>query len=446
MLKVSSTEPRTLRNCDPPHSTDEQKPPAQTIPLRPSPHLPGPGGLSHISAAATAAAPPLLIITSAPAVGAAKTLQAPAQVFRVPGPAATSTSQPDPSFCQPAATQTLTLPPAGLLQPASLSVSPASSKQAQPLPLMTVHIATAANTESVGAPAIQVTPRPLNVVRGHPVSVSRPQQHAHPATRASSSSSSSQHPLKTEMPSVSIISSSVHNTHSSSASGLTPIPSFTPSSSSSSSSSSQAGYGQTSKRDSPRTCGVRSVVDFEKIYHYLSVVHEPNTAFALTPTESAVVLDLLMSLQEELPLLDCNKLQRHFAQVYRCLSSSANSSMAEQMFKDLQAAKEGSDKHEFHAESHQTPRSRDQVTGPEPNRDRTGPEPDQDGTGPEPDLSKTRVKTMSERSVSSGESDRKAAVGCEGKTRDEKAESQSAERLFAPLNPFMVPLKLLMRR
>lgn len=37
--------------------------------------------------------------------------------------------------------------------------------------------------------------------------------------------------------------------------------------------------------------------------------------FLLCPLESAIVLDLLMSLPEELLLLDCNKLNKHLIQV-----------------------------------------------------------------------------------------------------------------------------------
>uniref|UniRef100_A0A8C3G5F1 snRNA-activating protein complex subunit 2 n=1 Tax=Cyclopterus lumpus TaxID=8103 RepID=A0A8C3G5F1_CYCLU len=62
--------------------------------------------------------------------------------------------------------------------------------------------------------------------------------------------------------------------------------------------------------------GVKSVVDFERIYRYLSGIHQPNDDLChLTPMESAIVLDLLMSLPEELPLLDCNKIHKHLIQV-----------------------------------------------------------------------------------------------------------------------------------
>lgn len=57
-------------------------------------------------------------------------------------------------------------------------------------------------------------------------------------------------------------------------------------------------------------------VSFEKIYHYLSSLHKPSEQRKLTPMESAIVLDLLMSLPEELQLLDCDPLREHLSQVY----------------------------------------------------------------------------------------------------------------------------------
>lgn len=90
----------------------------------------------------------------------------------------------------------------------------------------------------------------------------------------------------------------------------------------------------------------KDVVDFERIYCYLSQIQESSQAqqlspvkgsWQLSPMESAVVLDLLMSLPEELPLLDCNKLHRHFRQVFHCFSAPADSKKAKQTFSDLRA-------------------------------------------------------------------------------------------------------------
>ncbi|XP_029944192.1 ribosome-binding protein 1 isoform X2 [Salarias fasciatus] len=65
----------------------------------------------------------------------------------------------------------------------------------------------------------------------------------------------------------------------------------------------------------------------------------PPTAAGAPPAgpESAVVLDLLMSLPEELQLLDCNQLHRHLSQVCRCLSAPRDSEAARQAFAELRA-------------------------------------------------------------------------------------------------------------
>ncbi|XP_029944190.1 snRNA-activating protein complex subunit 2 isoform X1 [Salarias fasciatus] len=92
-----------------------------------------------------------------------------------------------------------------------------------------------------------------------------------------------------------------------------------------------------------RTAGPKDVVDFERIYCFLSRVQEPSSArqpgppWQLSPMESAVVLDLLMSLPEELQLLDCNQLHRHLSQVCRCLSAPRDSEAARQAFAELRA-------------------------------------------------------------------------------------------------------------
>ncbi|CAN9509795.1 unnamed protein product [Ophioblennius macclurei] len=67
----------------------------------------------------------------------------------------------------------------------------------------------------------------------------------------------------------------------------------------------------------------KDVVDFERIYCFLSRIQESSESQQqqLTPMESAVVLDLLMFLPEELQLLDSNKLHKHLTQVGRCLSA-----------------------------------------------------------------------------------------------------------------------------
>nr|KAF6309899.1 small nuclear RNA activating complex polypeptide 2 [Pipistrellus kuhlii] len=57
-------------------------------------------------------------------------------------------------------------------------------------------------------------------------------------------------------------------------------------------------------------------VDFEKIYKYLSSVSHSYQGPELSPAESAVVLDLLMSLPEELSHLPCAALVEHMMDTY----------------------------------------------------------------------------------------------------------------------------------
>ncbi|KAK7909335.1 hypothetical protein WMY93_014019 [Mugilogobius chulae] len=71
-------------------------------------------------------------------------------------------------------------------------------------------------------------------------------------------------------------------------------------------------------------------VNFEKIYLYLSTLHKPSEKQCqLTPMESAVLLDLLMSLPEELLLLDCDPIVRHLSQMYPLLLSGDESDRTE---------------------------------------------------------------------------------------------------------------------
>ncbi|XP_036912499.1 snRNA-activating protein complex subunit 2 [Sturnira hondurensis] len=58
------------------------------------------------------------------------------------------------------------------------------------------------------------------------------------------------------------------------------------------------------------------VVDFEKIYKYLSAISHSCHGPELSAAESAVVLDLLMALPEELPRLPCAALVEHMMDTY----------------------------------------------------------------------------------------------------------------------------------
>ncbi|CAG5929646.1 unnamed protein product [Menidia menidia] len=100
--------------------------------------------------------------------------------------------------------------------------------------------------------------------------------------------------------------------------------------------------------------------------------------------QSAMVLELLMSLPEELALLDCSRLHRHLLQVYRYVSAPAHSKAAREALGALRAGLSA------------------QVEAPAPAADHGG------------------------TSSQSGDADTLEAC--------------------PPLNPFMVPVKLLMRR
>uniref|UniRef100_A0A3P9MC17 Small nuclear RNA activating complex, polypeptide 2, 45kDa n=1 Tax=Oryzias latipes TaxID=8090 RepID=A0A3P9MC17_ORYLA len=87
-----------------------------------------------------------------------------------------------------------------------------------------------------------------------------------------------------------------------------------------------------SERKAPnpqRVMEVKQIVDFERIYKFLSVVHN----ICLCHPESAIVLDLLMSLPDELPLLDCN--DPGIQSMYSCLTASADSVAATQLLSGL---------------------------------------------------------------------------------------------------------------
>ncbi|KAF6307203.1 small nuclear RNA activating complex polypeptide 2 [Rhinolophus ferrumequinum] len=62
-------------------------------------------------------------------------------------------------------------------------------------------------------------------------------------------------------------------------------------------------------------------VDFEKIYKYLSSISRSCHGPELSAAESAVVLDLLMALPEELPHLPCTALAEHMLDTYQRLTA-----------------------------------------------------------------------------------------------------------------------------
>ncbi|XP_049617557.1 snRNA-activating protein complex subunit 2 isoform X2 [Syngnathus scovelli] len=84
-------------------------------------------------------------------------------------------------------------------------------------------------------------------------------------------------------------------------------------------------------------------VDFERIYNYLSGLHKSEDECELTAMESAVVLDLVMSLPEELSLLPCQSLHRHLIQAHQNLSEAKDSEKARQVLTELQKQQRGRD-------------------------------------------------------------------------------------------------------
>ncbi|XP_026208835.1 uncharacterized protein snapc2 isoform X2 [Anabas testudineus] len=415
MLIVSSTEPRTLRNCDPPQvhrqSTGENSPIGRTVPFRPMPRLPVQDG--------TNTAHSLLVLKSPmPTMGPAGGLPAPSQVVKM-------LIGKIPSQHQPSST-------------AGVSFAETSTSQSA---ATSYHLGTAEKL-IVSSTSRQSTSHIVNQVRGH-ISASsmrtvvvKSQRNGSPVILTTQQRSEPQTTSICTSSVIKSISSSPHTPVCSSTTSLISVASSVPASVASSSSATSgcisahtvpplstpatvfhAMFGRTSKyatTDSPRTFGVKCVVDFERIYHYLSVIHKPEKDCHLTPMESAIVLDLLMSLSEELSLLDCKKLHKHMIQVYHSLSS-ADSSIASEMFKHLTdgvsvqtEAQRGEERPQHTAQNAESSDVMDSGG--------TKLQPNGEGKQGAPE------KTISH----SVEAD---IMGC-----------------CPPLNPFLVPLKLLMRR
>ncbi|XP_032400343.1 snRNA-activating protein complex subunit 2 [Etheostoma spectabile] len=388
MLIVTSTEPCTLRNCDPPRvyrpPSNKDGPVGRTIPPRPVTRLPVKVERPNINTAR-----PLMVIkTPAPAKGPAKRLPAPSQVVKVPNgnipppkqrlpaTAGSSTSQSAASACHPGAAQTLAAPSTSPQPPSrtvtSLTVTgqvPASSGSAA-----------AVKTQSVGSSEIRTTQQPA-------------EQHPTPISTTSNSLTSTNATSKTPVPSTA-------------ASSTPPLSTAT----------TAALHGPTSKYDTTRVSGVKGVVDFERIYCFLSQIHQPNDECHLTPMESAIMLDLLMSLPEELPLLDCNKLHTHLTQVYKFLSSPADSKRMQEMFKER---KDG-------------PWAQSGPPSGRNSQQRTA------GAGDSNDVTDSGGKKLQPEDSESQSSG----------SNDPSGHSGNAEKmgLCPPLNPFMVPLRLLRRK
>ncbi len=217
-------------------------------------------------------------------MGLAKRLPAPSQVVSVPNSKIPPPQQQLSTIAGTSSAATITSQSAATschLHAAKIRAVPSTFSQIATIDTGQVTCSSSAaavvKTQSGGSSVIQTTHQPSE---------------RHPATISTSSTSKS-------------TSSSPHTPLSSSATSLSPVPSTAPSSVASSSSATfscssncsvspvstpaasfHARFGRTSKyatKDSPRMFGVKCVVDFERIYRYLSVIHKQNEECHLTP-------------------------------------------------------------------------------------------------------------------------------------------------------------------
>lgn len=180
--------------------------------------------------------------------------------------------------------------------PAATSCKPGRAK---------ILVAPSPSSQTVTPVAGQVTPgsRPAAVIKSQSVGSSVIQTTQQLSEQHSTTSSTTCTSKST--------SSNPHTPLSSSATDLTPVPITAPSSVASSCSSTRstpslsapaaefhARFGRTSKyatKDSPRMFGVKCVVDFERIYRYLSVIHKQNEECHLTPMGESQIHSLVSS-------------------------------------------------------------------------------------------------------------------------------------------------------
>lgn len=185
-------------------------------------------------------------------------------------PAVPSTTQSAVTSCQPAA-ENILVAPFTSPQPASRAVIPLT-EQVKPSSVA----AEGVNAQSVSNSVIQTTQQPSE---------------QHPTTFVTTATSKS--------------------TPSSGNTSITAVPSDAPSSAVSSPSHSMpplstpaaefhTRFGRTSKyatKDSPRMFGVKCVVDFERIYRYLSEIHKPNEECHLTPMGESICTAVTFNLE-----------------------------------------------------------------------------------------------------------------------------------------------------
>ncbi|CAL8241760.1 unnamed protein product [Merluccius merluccius] len=152
----------------------------------------------------------------------------------------------------------------------------------------------------------------------------------------------------------------------------------------------------------------KCTVDYQKIYLYLANAQKESKDCILTPMEGAVVLDLLMALPEELPLLDCRKLRQHMKETYTRLSGPAHSS---------------------------TPPGTERCEDPMP---QTEVHANAEPHGPDSDAAGENHAATDDRGTC-------AMMATRAPERLDGG-GVATEAALCPLNPFMVPLKLLVKR
>ncbi|XP_030042806.1 snRNA-activating protein complex subunit 2 [Microcaecilia unicolor] len=166
-------------------------------------------------------------------------------------------------------------------------------------------------------------------------------------------------------------------------------------------------------------------VDFEKIYKYLSALTRGGKMPELSSCESAVILDLLMSLPDELIQLDCASLRTHMYQSFNQLNAP-------------------------------WPRQEGPETGPgqEESASTIPPvdSPRDSYPGGNPDIiAEDQIKSNEQGRdcTSEGEKQNRAPISlsanqiCTESTRIQNKGSQWKELGVCPLNSFLIPIKLL---
>ncbi|KAI4886532.1 hypothetical protein NFI96_026388, partial [Prochilodus magdalenae] len=185
----------------------------------------------------------------------------------------------------------------------------------------------------------------------------------------------------------------------------------------------------------PKSVRMDYTVDFEKIYQFLSNIHTQNHRF--TAMECAVLLDLLMSLPEELPLLDCKELNHHVLQVYKRLTTPVNAVSVPRTDLRSESAKPA-------------------TAGVTKNTATS----DQHAKGTNVSLETQNVQTAAGQNAKTGDLTVVSEPGdsAEFAVADGESTSQSsavkppkdsgdwAETGLCPLNPFMIPITLLKRK